>query len=164
MDSRKRLRFALLILALPLLYRQVHALGQAPPGRNVLDLSDREQITFITSTMDEDFPEDRADRMTMLIINRSSLTIPLIEKRLEETLKSDHPSKKFIDVASEMIAYAGDQQSLLAISKLLKIDEKKFGPLVARTLDNALNWRNPFTLAYSALDMGDEDLALPTGT
>src|SRR5258708_20802 len=110
-------------------------------ARNILDKTEAEQTTFITSTMEQGFPEDRADQMTMLIINRSAVTIPLIEAKLEEMLKSASPSKGFIDIASEMIAYAGDEQALRAVGKLLAIDGKRFERLIGRTLDNAGNWR-----------------------
>ena len=52
--------------------------------------------------MDQGFPEDRSDQMTMLLINRSAVVVPLIVARLEEVLKSANPSNDFIDIASEM--------------------------------------------------------------
>lgn len=64
-----------------------------------------------------------------------------------------------MDTASEMIAYAGDAQALRAIAKLVAVDESRFGPLVGRTLDNAGNWRNPFTVVYKGLELGDEGVA-----
>jgi hypothetical protein len=109
--------------------------------------------------MDLGFPDDRADQMTMLVINRSSLVLPVIEARVESALQSEPPVKAFIETAIEMIVYAGDEQSLRAISKLMAIDETRFGPLVKRTLDNAGNWRNPFTVAYGGLEQGDEAVA-----
>lgn len=130
-----------------------------PPARTIVDLDEGEQIAFINKTMDLGFPEDRADQMTMLIINRSAVALPLIESRLEEALKSTSTPKSFVDTATEMIAYAGDEQSLRAISRLMALDEKRFGPLVGRALDNARNWRNPFTVAYRGLEIGDEALS-----
>ena len=130
-----------------------------PPARTILDIGESEQIAFINKTMELGFPENRADQMTMLSINRSAITLPLIEAKLEEALKSTSTPTGFVDTASEMIAYAGDEQSLRAISKLMAIDERKFGPLVGRTLDNAGNWRNPFTVAYRGLEMGHESVS-----
>src|ERR1035438_3319066 len=127
-----------------------------PTARAVLDLSEGEQIAFISRTMDLGFPENRADQMTMLIINRSALTLPLIEAKLEEVLKSTPTPKGFVETASEMIAYAGDERALRAVSKLVAIDENRFGRLVGRTLDNARNWRNPFGVVYRGLEIGDE--------
>src|ERR1035441_454805 len=74
------------------------------PARAILDLSEGEQIAFINRTMDLGFPENRADQMTMLIINRSALTLPLIEAKLEKALKSTPPAKGFVETASAMIA------------------------------------------------------------
>ena len=130
-----------------------------PPARTILDSAEGQQIAFINQTMELGFPENRADQMTMLIINRSALALPLIESKLEEALKSTSSSKSFIDTATEMIAYAGDEQSLRAAGKLMAIDVKIFGPLVERTLDNAGNWRNPFTVAYQGLELGDETIS-----
>jgi hypothetical protein len=105
--------------------------------------------------MDLGFPSDRADQMTMLIINRSALALPLIEERLEADLRSQPPSPSFIETASEMIAYAGDEHALRAIGKLIAIDEVRFAPLVGRALTHAMNWRNPLTVAYRGLELGD---------
>jgi hypothetical protein len=109
--------------------------------------------------MDQGFPENRADQMTMLVINKSAVVVPLLEARIEEMLNSPTPRQKAVDIASEMIAYAGNVQSLDAISKLSAIDAKRFGKLVGRTLDNAMNYGNPFTVAYRAFDLGDEGVS-----
>jgi hypothetical protein len=137
----------------------IDAQAVLPQARTILDLGEREQIAFINDTMDLGFPANRADQMTMLIINRSALTLPLIEARLEKMLKFSLMPKSFVGTASEMIAYSGDEQALRAISKLMAIDETQFGPLVGRTLYNALNWRNPFTIAYQGLELTDEALS-----
>ena len=130
--------------------------AQVPSARTILDISEAEQTKFVNETIAAGFPDDRADPMTMLIINRSAVTLPLIAGRLEEALKSTSTPKSFVDIASEMIAYAGDEQSFRALSKLMAFDERRFGRLIGRTLDNAGNWRNPFTVAYRGLEMGDE--------
>ena len=127
-----------------------------PPARTILDLGESEQIAFINKTIGLGFPENRADQMTMLIINRSAVALPLIESKLEDALKSTSTPKRLVDTATEMIAYAGDEQALRAVSKLMAVDENRFGPLVGRTLDNAGNWRNPCTVAYRGLELGNE--------
>ena len=133
--------------------------AQIPSARTILEISEAEQAKFVNETIAVGFPDDRADQMTMLIINRSAVTLPLIAGKLEEVLKSTSTPTSFVDTAGEMIAYAGDEQSLQALSKLMAFDEKRFGRLVGRTLDNAGNWRNPFTVAYRGLEMGDEALS-----
>jgi hypothetical protein len=147
------------ILALVSFSAAMHAQEVIPPARTILNLSESEQIVFINKTIDLGFPVNRADQMTMLIINRSAVALPLIESRLEEALKSTSTPKRFVDTTTEMIAYAGDEQALRAVSKLMVVDENRFGTLVGRTLDNAGNWRNPFTVAYKGLTLGDEPVS-----
>jgi hypothetical protein len=130
-----------------------------PTARGILQLSETAQIEFVNRTMDLAFPDDRGDQMTMLIINHSSLVLPLIEGKIEDHLRAASSTERFIDIASEMIAYAGDQESLRAISKLITLDESRFVPLVKRTLDNAGNWRNPFNVAYQGLEIGDKAIS-----
>jgi hypothetical protein len=147
------------ILALASFSATMNGQEVTPSAWTILNLDEGEQIAFINRTMDLGFPESRADQMTMLIINRSALTLPLIEAKLEEALKSTSTLKSFVDTASEMIAYAGDEQALRSVSKLIAVDETRFGPLVGRTLDNAGNWRNPLTVAYKGLTLGDESVS-----
>src|SRR3954451_23722633 len=75
-------------------------------AREILKLTEAEQVQFVKATLDQGLPDNRADQMTMLVINRSSLTLPLIEVRIEEALKLPSPSPRFIATASELIAYA----------------------------------------------------------
>jgi hypothetical protein len=100
--------------------------------------------------------------MTMLIINRSGLVLPLLEQHVEVELRSESPSNDFIATATEMIAYAGDEEALREISKLMTVDDGRFGRLVGRTLDNSVHFRNPFTVAYRGLELGNEAVSRHT--
>lgn len=131
------------------------ALAQVPSARAILDAPEKDQVQFVSEAVEAGFPDDRADQLTMLVLNRSALVLPMLEQRIETELLSQSPSKSFIETASEMIGYAGDVQSLLAVRKLMQIDETRFGRLVARTLDNALTFRNPFAVAYVGIEIGD---------
>jgi hypothetical protein len=149
----------LLNVAVLLVYLVGLVSAQVPSARAILEVSEAEQTKFVNETMDAGFPDDRADQMTMLVINRSVLVLPLIERRVEDELRSQSPSKNLIATGTEMIAYAGDERALREVSKLVHIDDNRFGPLVARTLDNALNFRNPFALAYRGYEFRDTVLA-----
>ena len=141
------------------------ALAQSQPtrsARNILDLTQNEQIQFINTSLEQSWPEDRTDAMTMLVINRSSLIVPILESRIEELLKLHPTAQRLIDIASEMIAYAGDEESLKAIAKLMAIDGERFAPLVGNALTHSMNCRNPFTVAYRGLEIGDEAIARST--
>src|ERR1017187_8894041 len=123
--------------------------------KSILQVSEAEQVEFVKSVLEQHFPENEGDRFSLLLVNRSALVVPLIESKIEAELGSSSRSERFIELASAMIAYAGDEPSVRAISKLIRIDESRFGPFIGRTLDNAGKWRNPFEVAYQALDLGD---------
>ena len=130
--------------------------AQIPQARMIVELTEAEQTKFVNETIAAGFPDDRADQMTMLVLNRSAIVLPLLERRVEDELRSQVPSKELIGTATEMIAYAGDEQALREATKLIAIDGAKFGRLVERTLDNALDFRNPFMVAYRGLNIGSE--------
>jgi hypothetical protein len=132
-----------------------------------LRVSETEQTAWIRSDLARGMPviEPDSSVMTMLVLNRSAVTLPLIEKKIEEVLRSTSPADsfadrsvdpdKFIALATATIAYAGDEQALREASKLINIDEKRFGSLVQRTLEEAMTRRNPFTIAYRGFELGD---------
>jgi hypothetical protein len=156
-----------LFRALPLLIGVIAPgllMAQAGTGsaRSILRRSTADQITFVETTVDQGFPEHRVDELTMLVINRSDIAVPTILRKLEDVLDSQTAPARIVDTAVEMIAYAGDEQAIRAIGQLLSVDEKRFGPYIGRTLDNAGNWRNPFGVAYRALEMSDRRIIGPT--
>jgi hypothetical protein len=79
-------------------------------AKSVLQLSELEQQQFVTSILDRDFPESDGDRFSLLLVNRSALVIPILESRIEQELKRSPRSERFVDLASSMIAYAGDEE------------------------------------------------------
>jgi hypothetical protein len=127
--------------------------------KSILQVSEAEQVAFAKAVLEQHFPESEGDKFSLLLVNRSGLVVPLIESRIESELGSDSRSERFIDLASAMIAYVGDEHSLRAIRKLIGIDERRFGTFIERTLDNAGKWRNPFGVAYQAVELGDEAVA-----
>ena len=150
MGFTRRLLFAILLLS-----ATIHGQNAPPSALTIVDLSDSEQTAFIHNTMELGFPINRADQMTMLILNRSTLTLPLIESWIEQALKSNPTQAASVETAAEMIAYAGDQTALREVSKLVAVDENRFGRLVRRTLENAGSFRNPFGVVYDGLAMDD---------
>src|SRR5689334_18099380 len=127
--------------------------------KSILRASEAEQVAFAKTVLEQHFPENEGDKFSLLLVNRSALVVPLIESRIESELRTESRSERFIDLASTMIAYVGDDHSLRAIRKLIGIDERRFGTLIGRTLDNAGKWRNPFGVAYQALELGDDTVA-----
>jgi hypothetical protein len=98
MDFRSP-RYPYIAVLLVSLVRLMNA--QIPSARAILETSEAEQTKFVNETMDAGFPDNRADQMTMLLINRSALVLPLIERRVEVELRSQLPSNSLIDTATE---------------------------------------------------------------
>jgi hypothetical protein len=158
--------FAIALLALAG-YAAGQGVPDSPDWRRMLKASEAEQTAWINSDLDRGMPtvDPDASVLTMLILNRSSVALPLIEQKIEQVLRSPSPldcftdksadAQKFVGVAAAMIAYAGDEQALREISKLIKVDERRFGGLVEGTLINARSYRNPFIVAYRGLEIGD---------
>ena len=127
-------------------------------AKDVLRLSEAAQRHFVESVLERKFPQEEGDKFSILLVNRSALVVPALELRIGYEMNRSPRSEGFIDLASAMIAYAGDEESLRAVSRLIGRDEHRFGRLVGRTLDNAGSWRNPFSVVYGAFDLGDDRL------
>jgi hypothetical protein len=141
---------------------------RAVTWRTVLALSDAEQVAFVNSYLNsgQSMPNVEGEALNSLAASRSALVLPIIERKIEEVLKSANPEECFtstgvdpqmaVSAMALAITYAGDEQSLKQISKLLKLDEKLFGGLIPGTLSHAINLPgNPFLLAYKGFDLGN---------
>jgi hypothetical protein len=128
-------------------------------------MSEADQLSYLDRRLNEGLRPVPDDAVDVLILSRSSLVLPIMERKIEEVLKSSDPlecftdktadPKWFVDVAALSIAWSGDEQALKEISKLIAIDGKRFGRLVRNTMLAAQNRRNPFVVAYRGLDLGD---------
>lgn len=139
-------------------------------GDNILKVNNAGQVKFIQSTLDEGMPTELVDTLAMLVLNKSTLTLPLIEKKIEAIVASQNPSRccttkeinpsGFIDLAARTIGYAGDVEGLKQLAKLMAIDEPRFAQYVPITIHNAEERRNgnPFAVAYAGLEIGRPDL------
>jgi hypothetical protein len=85
-------------------------------------MSDADQVSYVSSRLDHGLAIVDDDAMDVLVLSRSSLVLPMLEKKIEEVLRSPHPLDCFtdknadpqfaVDMAAATIAYAGDEQSL----------------------------------------------------
>jgi hypothetical protein len=126
-------------------------------------MSDADQVAFTSEYLDQGLGGSQGDVLAVLIANRSSLILPVIERKIEEVLKSPNPAecftrkgvdpKAFVGFARAAIAYAGDEQALRATVRLLKLDDKEFDRMVEWALQRNIS-TNPFTLAYWGFEMG----------
>ena len=163
MHSKHVLQSTILVAILVAIIVAHPCRGQDQPWRRLLKASEAEQTAWIKAHLRAGMPP--SESFGDLILNRSSVTLPLVEQKIEEVLRSPSPldcfddksvdPQKFVDIAALAITEAGDVQSLKEVGKLIKIDEKRFGWLVGKTLLTARTYRNPFTVAYGGYELGD---------
>jgi hypothetical protein len=169
MDIRCCVRFAGAAACLIAFVAPHLVFGQEPEAewRRMLKASEPEQTAWIKSHLQAGMPGSSV--FTMLILNRSEIALPPIEQKIEEVLHSPSPTEcfsgaavdpqKFVGRAAMAITEAGNIRSLKEASKLIRIDEKRFGWMVEGTLLQARSYGNPFTLAYLGFELGDPAVA-----
>jgi hypothetical protein len=145
--------------------------GQSPPDSpswRLLRASETEQIAAVKLALDQGFSPDQFELVGLLIFNKNSLTLPLLESKIEQVLRSKSPLncfinknvdiQRFIFAAAITISETGGEAALKEVAKLIKLDEQRFGMLVANTLDHSVSYsksHNPFKVAYSGLALRD---------
>jgi hypothetical protein len=162
--------FSVLALAVVLVAGYMPIVAQTPSDELSLEqmnrLTDAEQLALAKSIVDRGVPHGRpADRLYSLAQGRSALIVPMLEAKIEEILRAPDPRACFTDKSTEpdvMVTYLqaaiwqnGSLQSLVQASKLMKIDEKRFGGMVALTMIAAYSHRNAFELVYQGFKIGD---------
>lgn len=131
-------------------------------------MSEAEQVAYTNSVLDRGMQVDETETLGRLVLTRGSLVLPMLEKKIEEVLRSQSPldcftdktvdPQKFVDLAGLTIAYAGDEYALKEISKLIAVDGRRFGYLVRGVLTAAQGRSNPFVVAYHGFKIGDPAL------
>jgi hypothetical protein len=141
-----------------------------PPLSGVVQLTESEQTEFASSYINRGMPEDAsANTFAHLVTYRSSMVIPMIERKIEDVLSSTSPSSLFSNArvdprifvarAGGMIAYVGNIEAIRAVASLMRIDNAQFAHLASETMGNARNMsQNPMLLAYDALGLDNPDL------
>jgi hypothetical protein len=166
MDTRKS-KIILASVAAVTLFAQQQAAPTGDTGDRFADrlnsMSEAEQIAYVNSAFDRGMPPELVDGVAVLLQTHSAVVLPVLESRIEETLKSASPvdsftdktvtPQKVIDLTAQDIAWAGDENALKAISRLIAIDEKRFGRLINGALISAEPRRNPFVVAYSGFEL-----------
>ena len=134
------------------------------PART-LALGATEQIELAKSLLNNCMREEKLDVMNVLVRNRSSLVLPMIEDKIEEILKSDNPLDSFQDKSvdpvacvqlyAQLIAEAADEQALREARKLINLDSYRFHLIVPTVMEYAKANGNPVPLVYRGSGMGD---------
>jgi hypothetical protein len=131
-------------------------------------MTDAEAIAYVNWRLDNGMELLENNALPELELLRSALILPIMERKVEEVLKSPTPSEcftnktvdpeKFIGLAASMIAYPADRAAITEIGKLIALDEKRFGRYVDNVMYGAINRGNPFTVAYQGLELGNPAL------
>lgn len=135
------------------------------PGRRMLELPNERLVACMNAWLARGMPTPDSPQMTFLVRARSSLVLPIIEKKIEDVVVSRSPRDCFTDKnvdptqftvgAAEIIAAAAHEQSFRERSKLMRLDEQRVGRYVELTLLDAQAAGNPYPPAYRGLDIGD---------
>jgi hypothetical protein len=65
------------------------------PSRRLLRASEAGQIAAVNSALDQGMPPAQGDFIGLLITNKSSLALPLLEAKIEQVLRSANPQECF---------------------------------------------------------------------
>jgi hypothetical protein len=140
-------------------------LGQVEetPTKRLLKANEGDQIAWLRKYISDGAPPD--DIVGILVLSKPSVFLPWLEEKIEDILHSPSPGALFnsksadpqraVDAAASMIEYSGDEQGLREASKLMKLDETRFGGMVGSILWHARARGNPFKLVYRGFEIGD---------
>ncbi len=133
----------------------------------LLKQSDAEQKAYVNSAFDHGLPQASVDSVTSLIRARSATLAPVLGDRIVEALKAKNPLDCFPDktvepnaaimAAASAIAYAADANALKELSRILAVDDRRFGWLVGYALSDGGS-RNFFPVAYKGYEIGSAPL------
>jgi hypothetical protein len=139
--------------------------AQRAPDRapDLQHMTDAEVEAWVRDKLDSGLPF--GDGLVSPTVFKSAVTVPLIEAKIEEVLRSNNPAscfstpnvdpKIFVRDAAHLIEGAGDETALKAASQLMRIDEARFSGIVSMTLYSVPGNRNRFTVAYRGFAIGD---------
>jgi hypothetical protein len=133
--------------------------------KRILRASDAEQVAAVRAFLDEGLrPVAQEQGIQALARAHSELVLPVLEKKIEEVLRSQNPLDSFSNKNAnpDLVIYQtasyiseGDAGVAMAeLSKLVSLDEKRFAIYVFKTLSSLAVHENAFTLAYKGFDNG----------
>jgi len=130
---------------------------EIPTSREIVKYTQEQADALIREVIDQKFPPVLVDRLAVLLINRPADVVPRLTGhiRAQYGLPLAEREERAIRTASNLVAYAGDETALRAVEELISLDRERFTPLVQSTLNNAQSWRNPYEVAYRAIEIGN---------
>lgn len=172
MATSKRTTLILLALGCLAQYSRAQTLhGPNPSVQDVASWTDAEIGAWMQTDLDRGLPVELGDSAAVVARWRSATAVPLVEKKVEQVLASRVPAacftqpgvdpKRFLSLATGFIEFAADESAIRAAATLVRIDGLHFSSVVNGVLlnANAGGPRNPFTVAYAGLELGDPVVA-----
>jgi hypothetical protein len=134
------------------------------PTTRLLGNNEAEQVAYLNNFIAEGAPGDN-DSVEALVLSKTSLFVPMIEYKIEEILALRSRERLFrspsvdpprvVSILAMMIEYTGEAIALEQASKLMRIDEDRFGSMVEHCLGHAYGRGRGFRVAYRGLEIGD---------
>ncbi len=130
---------------------------EIPTSHEIVQYSPEQADALIREVIDQEFSPVLVDRLAVLLINRPAEVVPKLAGyiRAQYGLPEPEREERTVRTASSLVAYAGDETALRAVEELIALDRDRFTPLVQSTLNNAQSWRNPYDVAYRAIEIGN---------
>jgi hypothetical protein len=160
----KHLLICAAILA-PTFAQQATNYTQQSLANRIGSMSEADQRAFLDYALGRGLqPPDLYSPASVLMLTKPSWALPVVERKIEEVLKSPVPHdcfadktvdpERFISIASAGLVQGGTPEGLVEASKLLALDESRFDLLVATDLAGRIvRDTNPVQLAYFGYDM-----------
>lgn len=128
---------ATLILGVPILMSQ--------DANFPADAPQDPEVEF-SSAVRDGLPPAEAHAASAFVLSHEEIAIPLLLRQVKAKLE-DKDAEEFVTRATGLIAYAASNRAIDAIAELCSIDEQRFGPLVKRLLNHAINREREYEVA-----------------
>ncbi len=113
----------------------------------------------IVDALDRKLLSEDRDELYVLAMRHSRIIVPELVARMEAALDDQGSADgKLVARLADILAYAADELAVDALSRFCAQDEKRFGYFVERVLHYSEARRNPYTLAYHALEKGRPEM------
>lgn len=139
----------------------VLAAGPSVPGQTERPQTSEDATTIrsrIADALNRRLLSEDRDELYILAIQHSKIMVSELVSRMEAQLADGASDGKLVARLSDILAYAGDETAVDALSRLCAQHQAPFGYYIERTLDYAGSRRNPYTLAYYTLEKGNAEV------
>lgn len=124
---------------------------QSLPQIHPRTVSDSETRDYVQVAIALGLPSEEQDILAFLALNKSYIVVPAIKQRIGKLMKEQRASGELFHKLADILAYAGNEDALQALSELGNNSPSIYGEVVERVFDYSSSRQNPFDLVYRAL-------------